>query len=114
MGTEFSVIRKIIFNKFKEKGIAEPSLAAEVDSVIWCKSLVENGKGISFALEKDIQKEVLEGRMKILPLKDYAYVNAVAATRAEMLNPIIEQFIEMVKETFHYTGSARTTDVKKL
>jgi DNA-binding transcriptional LysR family regulator len=116
MGTEFSVIRKIIFNKFREKGLTEPSLAAEVDSVIWCKSLVENGKGISFALEKDIQKEVLEGRLKILPLKDYAYVYAVAATRAEMLNPVIEQFIEMVKETFHYTASTRialATDVKK-
>jgi hypothetical protein len=70
--------------------------------------LVENGKGISFALEKDIQKEVLEGRLKILPLKDYAYVYGVAATRAEMLNPVIEQFIEMVKETFHYTVSTRT------
>jgi LysR family transcriptional regulator, transcriptional activator of the cysJI operon len=102
LGTEMSVIRKIIFNKFKEKGLPEPNLAAEVGSVIWCKSLVENGKGISFTLEKDIQKEVLEGRLKVIPLKDYAYITAEALTREEMLNPIIEGFIEMVKEAFRY------------
>lgn len=104
LGTESSVIRKIIFNKFKEKGLPEPNLAAEAGSVIWCKSLVENGKGISFTLEKDIQKEVLEGRLKIVPLKEYEYITAEAVTRADMLNPIIEEFIEMVKEVFHYTG----------
>jgi DNA-binding transcriptional LysR family regulator len=102
MGTDMSVIRKIVFNKFKEKGLPEPTLAAEVGSVIWCKSLVENGKGLSFTLEKDIQKEVLEGRLKIVPMTDYTYITADAVTRAEMLNPIIEEFIEMVKETFRY------------
>jgi DNA-binding transcriptional LysR family regulator len=107
LGTEMSVIRKIIFNKFKEKGLPEPTLAAEVGSVIWCKSLVENGKGISFTLEKDIQKEVLEGRLKIIPLKDYAYITAEAVTREEMLNPIIEGFIEMVKEAFRYKVPAK-------
>jgi LysR family transcriptional regulator, transcriptional activator of the cysJI operon len=107
LGTEMSVIRKIILNKVKEKGLPEPPIAAEVGSVIWCKSLVENGKGISFSLEKDIQKEVHEGRLKIVPLKEYAYITAQAVTRAEMLNPIIEGFIEMVKEAFHYTGSPK-------
>lgn len=108
LGTEASVIRKIIFNKFKEKGLPEPSLAAEVGSAIWCKSLVENGKGLSFTLEKDIQKEVIEGRLKIVPMKEYAYITAEAVTRADMLNPIIEEFIEMIKEAFHYTGSKET------
>ena len=107
LGTELSVIRKIIFNKFKEKGLPEPSLAAEVGSVIWCKSLVENGKGLSFTLEKDIQKEVLEGRLKIVPLTDYAYATAHAVTRVEMLNPIIEGFIEMVKDVFHYKSAPK-------
>jgi LysR family transcriptional regulator, transcriptional activator of the cysJI operon len=107
LGTEFSVIRKIIFNKFKENGLPEPALAAEVGSVIWCKSLVEHGKGISFALEKDIQKEVLEGRLKIVPLKDNAYIIAEAVTGADVLNPIIEEFIKMVKEAFHYTDPTK-------
>ena len=107
LGTEMSVIRKIIFNKFKEKGLPEPSLAAEVGSVIWCKSLVENGKGLSFTLEKDIQKEVLEGRLKIVPMKDYAFATAQAVTRAEMLNPVIEEFIEMVKDVFHFKSAVK-------
>ncbi len=109
LGTEFSVIRKIIFNKFKEKGLSEPTLAAEVGSVIWSKSLVEHGKGLSFTLEKDIQKEVFEGRLKIIPLKDYAYITAEAVTRADLLNPVIEEFIKMVKEAFHYTDSSKPT-----
>lgn len=112
LGTEMSVIRKIIFNKFKEKGLPEPSLAAEVGNVTWCKSLVENGKGLSFTLEKDIQKEVLEGRLKIVPLTDYAYITAQAVTKEEMLNPIIEEFIEMVKEAFHYTGETKVSAAK--
>lgn len=107
LGTEMSVIRKIVFNKFKEKGLPEPKLAAEVGSVIWCKSLVENGKGISFTLEKDIQKEVLEGRLKVIPLKDYAYVTAEAVTREEMLNPIIEEFVEMVKDAFRFKNPVK-------
>ncbi len=113
LGTESSVIRKIIFNKFKEKGLPEPPLAAEAGSVIWCKSLVENGKGLSFTLEKDIQKEVLEGRLKIVPMTEYAYIRAEAITRADMLNPVIEEFIKMVKEAFHYSGAKDTAETVK-
>jgi len=114
LGTESSVIRKIIFNKFKEKGLPEPTLAAEVGSVTWCKSLVENGKGLSFTLAKDIQKEVLEGRLKIVPLTEYAYISAEAITQADMLNPIIEEFIKMVKDVFHYSGTREAAaDISK-
>jgi DNA-binding transcriptional LysR family regulator len=113
LGTESSVIRKIIFNKFKEKGLPEPSLAAEAGSVIWCKSLVENGKGLSFTLDKDIQKEVLEGRLKIVPMTENAFVSAEAITQADMLNPIIEEFIKMVKEAFHYSGKKETANTAK-
>jgi LysR family transcriptional regulator, low CO2-responsive transcriptional regulator len=102
IGTELSVVRKLIISKFKEKGLPEPPLAAEVGSVIWSKSLVENGKGLSFTLAKDIQKEVLEGRLKIVPLKDPAYITAEAITSVDVLNPIIEEFIQMVKEVFNY------------
>ena len=113
LGTESSVIRKVVVNKFKEKGLPEPQLAAEAGSVIWCKELVENGKGLSFTLAKDIQKEVLEGRLKIIPMTEYAYISAEAITRADMLNPIIEEFVKMVKEVFHYTGTKETADTVK-
>ena len=102
IGTEMSVIRKLIISKFKEKGLPDPPMAAEVGSVTWSKSLVENGKGLSFTLEKDIQKEVIEGRLKVVSLKDPLYITAEAVTRADILNPIIEEFIQMVKEVFNY------------
>jgi len=107
MGTDTSVIRKIIFNIFIEKGLPEPPLAAEVGTVAWCKSLVEKGKGLSFVLAKDIQQEVLAGRLKIVPLKEYAYITAEAVTGADMLNPIIEEFIEMVKEGFRFVDPGK-------
>ncbi|MFA5308481.1 MAG: LysR family transcriptional regulator [Dehalococcoidales bacterium] len=102
-GPESSVIRRIIDNKFKSEGLTEPSLAAEVGSVSWCVSLVENGKGLSFALVKDIQQELAEKRLKIVPLKESVSVTAEAITRGDMQNPIIRQFIGMVKEAFGYT-----------
>jgi DNA-binding transcriptional LysR family regulator len=108
IGTEMSVIRKMIINKFKEKGLPDPPLAAEVGSVTWSKSLVENGKGLSFTVAKSIQKEVLEGRLKVVPLKDPIYITAEAVTRADILNPIIEEFIQMVKEVFNYKDARST------
>jgi DNA-binding transcriptional LysR family regulator len=112
-GPDASVIRRTIFGKFKENGLKEPSLAAEVGNVNWCKTLVENGKGLSFTLAKDIQKEVMEGRLKIVPLKEYSYITAEAVTRADMLNPVIEEFIEMVKEVFHYKENKKADSTDK-
>jgi DNA-binding transcriptional LysR family regulator len=108
-GPETSVIRKIIDNKFKSEGLPEPSLAAEVGSVEWCKNLVENGKGLSFALVKDIQKEINEKALRIVPLNEYVYVTAEAVTRKDMQNPIIKKFIEMVKQAFNYTDTKQDT-----
>jgi DNA-binding transcriptional LysR family regulator len=102
-GPETSVIRRLIFEKFKNEGLPEPSLAAEVGSIEWCKNLVENGKGLSFTLAKDINKEIIERRLKIIPLKEYVYITAEAVTRTDMSNPIILKFIEMVKQVFGYT-----------
>ncbi|MGD1119538.1 MAG: LysR family transcriptional regulator [Dehalococcoidales bacterium] len=108
-GPDTSVIRRIIFSKFKSEGLPEPSLAAEVGSVEWCKNLVEHGKGLSFALTKDIQKELAEKRLKLVPLKEYVYTTAEAITRADVPIPIIKKFIEMVKQVFGYTEPKTVT-----
>jgi LysR family transcriptional regulator, transcriptional activator of the cysJI operon len=101
-GPETSVFRRLIFDKFREHGLEEPVLAAEVGNVEWCKTLVENGKGLSFTLEKDIINQVNGGRFKLLPLKEYPYVTAESITRIDVANPIITNFVAVVKNAFGY------------
>jgi DNA-binding transcriptional LysR family regulator len=103
-GPDSSVIRRLIFEKFKAAGFAEPTLAAEVGNVEWCKTLVENGKGLSFTMEKAIQTQVKDGRFKLVPMKEYLYITAESISRSDVSNPIITNFIAVVKNAFNYTG----------
>jgi LysR family transcriptional regulator, transcriptional activator of the cysJI operon len=108
-GPETSVIRKIIFDKFREEGLEEPSLAAEMGTVEWCKTLVENGKGLSFTLGRDIEKQVTEGRFKLVALKEYLYITAEAITRPDISNPVIDKFTAMIKTAFNFPDTASIT-----
>ncbi len=101
-GPETSVIRRVIFDKYREMGLEEPNLAAEVGTVEWCKTLVENGRGLSFTLFKDIEKQVEEGRFKLVPLKESLSIIAESVTRLDISNPIIQKFILLVKKAFNY------------
>ncbi|HDP80340.1 MAG TPA: LysR family transcriptional regulator [Spirochaetes bacterium] len=103
-GPETSVIRRVIFDKYREIGLEEPVLAAEVGTVEWCKTLVENGRGLSFTLLKDIEKQVEEGRFKLVPLKESLSITAESVTRMDIDNPIIQKFIMLVKKAFNYTS----------
>jgi DNA-binding transcriptional LysR family regulator len=101
-GPDTSVIRRVIFEKFRAEGLEEPELAAEVGNVEWCKTLVENGKGMSFTLERDIQSQVAEGRFKLVTLKEYPYITAESVTRTDVANPIINDFVDVAKKAFNY------------
>ena len=101
-GPETSVIRRVIFDKYREEGLEEPTLAAEVGTVEWCKTLVENGRGLSFTLAKDVEAQVSEGRFKLVRLKEYLSITAESVTRLDFDNPIIEKFIMLVKKAFNY------------
>jgi DNA-binding transcriptional LysR family regulator len=102
MGPETSVIRRILFKKLKEEGLEGISPAVEVSNITWTKTMVEKGKGLGFTVEKDVAKEVAEGKFKLVPLKEYLQVTAEAVTHSEASNPIIGRFIAMVKKAFSY------------
>ena len=102
-GPEESVIRRIIFNKFKNEGLEVRQLAAEVNNIEWCKTLVENGKGLSFTVIGDIEEEISKRRLKIVQLKEDLYLTAEAVTRSDNFsNPTIQEFVSMVKLAFGY------------
>jgi DNA-binding transcriptional LysR family regulator len=100
-GPESSVIRQIVFEKLRSEGLEPRQLAAEVDSVDWCKALVEDGKGISFTIAGDIDPEIARKRLKIVALEEEISVAAEVVMRADtFLNPNIERFVSLVREAF--------------
>jgi DNA-binding transcriptional LysR family regulator len=101
-GPETSVIRRILFNKFKEEGLEAVTPAAEVSNITWTRTMVEEGKGLAFTVARDVEKEVAEGKFKLVPLEEYLQITAEAITSSDISNPIIEKFINSVKQAFKY------------
>jgi DNA-binding transcriptional LysR family regulator len=102
LGPETSATRQIILEKLKAEGFNTSSLiAVEVDSIEWGRSLVEDGKGISFYYMRNVEKEVSEGRLKILHLVDDIQVGVEVLVRRDVsLPPIANKFIALARETF--------------
>jgi len=89
--------------------VGRHSIAVEVDSIEWGRSLVEDGKGISFYHIKNVEKEVSEGRLKILHLIDDIQVGVdVLVRRDVILPPIANRFISLARETFSVPADAHS------
>ena len=101
LGPETSATRQVILDKLDAEGLKASSLiAVEVNSIEWGRSLVEDGKGISFFCMKNVEKEVSEGRLKILRLDEDIRVGVDVLVRQDViLPPIANSFISLAKET---------------
>jgi DNA-binding transcriptional LysR family regulator len=101
-GPETSATRRVIFNKFEAEGLkVNPLIAVEVNSVEWGRSLVEDGKGIGFYYIKNVEKEVSNGRLRVLPLINDMRIGVDALVRSDaFLPPIAEKFISLLREAF--------------
>ena len=105
LGPETSAIRRVVFNKFEAEGLKLNNLvavvAAEVNTVELAMSLVENGKGIGFFYIRNVEKEVSEGRLRVLPLTDDMRIGTdVLIRRDAVLSPIAEKFISLLRVAF--------------
>ena len=102
LGPETSATRQILLEKLKAAGLKTSSLVAvEVDSIEWGRSLVEDGNGLSFYCMRNVEKEVSEGRLKILHLVDDIQVGVEVLVRRDViLPPIANKFIALAKEAF--------------
>lgn len=102
LGPETSATRRVVFSKFEAEGLKlNPLIAVEVNSVEWGRSLVENGKGIGFYYTKNVEKEVAEGRLKVLPLGNDIRMGVDTLVRRDaFLPPIAERFISLLIEEF--------------
>ena len=102
LGPETSATRRVVFSRFEAEGLkVNPLIAVEVNSVEWGRDLVENGKGIGFYYVNNVEKEVSEGRLRVLPLVDDIRVGVDALVRRDaFLPPIAERFISLLREAF--------------
>jgi DNA-binding transcriptional LysR family regulator len=103
-GPQTSVVRRLLEETFKSRGIEMRPLAAEVDNVEWCITLVEHGKGLSFAFLADIEKRVAMGQLKIVKVKESLFLAAQAVMLNDLyVSPIVEKFLGMLQEAFVHT-----------
>jgi DNA-binding transcriptional LysR family regulator len=103
-GPEDSIIRQMIEDKLKSHGLENRQFVAEVSSTEWCKTLVENGKGISFTTAGDIEEQIKKKKLRIVRTEEDLYVTAEAVMRSDaFMNPNIKEFISQIKQAFGYT-----------
>jgi DNA-binding transcriptional LysR family regulator len=102
LGPETSATRRVVFNKFEAEGLRlDNFVAVEVNSVEWGRSLVESGRGVGLYYEKNVEKEVSEGRLRVLPVAGDMRVGADVLVRKDaFLSPMAEKFISLLRGAF--------------
>jgi DNA-binding transcriptional LysR family regulator len=102
LGPDTSAVRRLIFSKLEAEGVKLDELVAvEVNSVEWARSLVKNGTGIGFENIRNIEKEISEGQLRVLPLTDAMRIGADVLIRKDaFLSPIAERFISLLRVAF--------------
>jgi len=100
LGPETSATRRILLKKIRIGGCAMPSpIIVEVNSPEWGISLVESGQGVGLYHVKSVQREIYDGRLKVLPLSRDIWVGADALLRADAPeHPMADRFISLVTE----------------
>jgi DNA-binding transcriptional LysR family regulator len=101
-GPETSATRRVFFSNFEAEGLkVSLPIAVEVNSVELSRSMVESGKGVGFYYIRNVQKEVSEGRLRVLPLINDMRIGVDALVRSDaFLPPIAEKFISLLREAF--------------
>jgi DNA-binding transcriptional LysR family regulator len=102
VGPETSATRRVVVSKLEAAGLkVGPLISVEVNSVEWGIRLIESGRGIGFYYINNIEKEVSEGLLRVIPLTDDILIGVDALVRKDaFLTPIAERFISLVKKAF--------------
>lgn len=94
-----SALRTAILRKFHEYGIW-PSVIIEASSLDFIIDYVKQNKGVSFMIEPDIQEELKNGILKIIPIDEGNIVlfTEFIYSSEKPLSPPAEAFLKMVGE----------------
>jgi len=101
--SEGSLARTTVLNQFKSRGL-EPVIGTETDNVEWAKDLVRQGKGIALMFLPNVKEELARGLLKIVPIADseVSYDIDILLNREIPQSPVMEAFLAIVGEHFHY------------
>lgn len=101
LGPPKSATRRILLQKFIDIGLGEPPIRIEINHVASAKKLVEEGRGIDIMHRSNIEMELAEGKLKILPVVAPIKVGVnVLFHRDIPLNRVQKKFIQLAKEAF--------------
>lgn len=99
---EGSATREILLESLgTEEGVIRPFILMETDYLECSKRLAEEGKGIALTHLTNVEREVAQGKLRIIPLSRKIKIGADILVHREIpLPPIGERFISLVEETF--------------
>jgi LysR family transcriptional regulator, low CO2-responsive transcriptional regulator len=106
LGPETSATRQIILKRLMTGGCHAPSpIIMEVNNIECGISLVENGSGVGLQHIRCVEREIREGRLKILPLSADIWVGADALLHADTPeHPMTGKFIALLRKVFETNG----------
>jgi DNA-binding transcriptional LysR family regulator len=102
VGHEPLATKKIIPNKLIAEGVYLPlNMDLTVNNVQCSKIMVQNGEKISVAMKEDIEPELSEGKLRVIPLPSDLWIEVDAVThRGVLASPIVQHFISCTKASF--------------
>ena len=102
VGHEPFATKRVIPDKMIAEGVHTPlKMDLTANNIECCKILVKSGKNISVCLKEDIERELNEGTLRIIPLPNPVIVEVDAvAHRGLLTSPIIQDIISYMKASF--------------
>jgi DNA-binding transcriptional LysR family regulator len=102
VGHEPFATKKVIPDKMIAEGVHTPlNMDLTANNIECCKILVKNGKNISVCLKEDLERELNDGTLRIIPLPNPVTVEVDAvAHRGLLTSPIIQNIISYMKASF--------------
>jgi DNA-binding transcriptional LysR family regulator len=107
-GQPGSLLHEQVAEKFRKAGIlTQPCIMVNTLSLDALKIFVKEGDGIGLWHIRDVEKEVLAGELKILPLSEELTVpiDFILNQNDEFLQPIIREFLEAIKREMNKPSS---------
>ncbi len=99
MREEGSGTRSVVLKLFEENGI-KPFAILQTSNVDFIKEMVMDGEAVSFVVDSAIEKEVTEGKLKIIPIEGIdLFLNvSIVFLEGELLSHAARVFLNILKE----------------
>ncbi len=103
VGPQDSLVRSIITDKLKAAGVAKsPRFAVETLNVDCGKIFAQEGNGVGLWYIKDVEAEILAGKLKVLPLPEdiYVAVDMIISRDLDTIPAIMSELFSQIKNEF--------------